>query len=337
MKAYDRVLAYVLEHPWAILPSALEAICEILALRLEGKEFTTEEIEARIGAPRGESGMRQAGSIAVLPLYGIIAHRMNMMTEISGGTSTEAFGGAFRSVVSDPSIGAIVIDVDSPGGNVLGVQELADQIHAARGTKPIIAHANATAASAAYWLASQADEVIVTPSGQVGGIGVLAQHDDLSRAEDGRGIKRTFIASARYKAEGNSSEPLTDAGRAHRQARVMAYHDAFVQAVVRGRNVSAKTVEERFGEGRVVGAAEALRAGMVDRVEPMAETIERLAHQMAKPPGARADSDASPVTAGVEAGLPAAALATDSLERRRRRLRLPGTVVHRSDPLPLGG
>src|SRR5687767_6197854 len=138
---YANVLRFVSEHPWAVLPSTLDTVVEILTLRAEGRMFTDEEIRARVGAvPRPQP--QQAGTVAVLPLHGVIAPRMDAMTDISGGTSAEAFGKTFSRLMANPEISAIVIDVDSPGGNVFGVEELATTIRDARGTKPIVAVAN---------------------------------------------------------------------------------------------------------------------------------------------------------------------------------------------------
>src|SRR5690606_4285100 len=146
---------------------------------------------------------------------GIVGHRMNQVTDISGpgGTSTEQFGSWFDAALRDPAVSAIVIDVDSPGGTVTGVAELAEQIFEARGKKPIYAIANALAASAAYWIASAAEELWVTPSGDVGSIGVYAMHEDISEMEAEMGLKVTLISAGEYKTEGNPHEPLGDEAR----------------------------------------------------------------------------------------------------------------------------
>ena len=171
---YAHVLRFLAEHPWAILPATLESMLEVLTLRAEGRMFTDEEIQARLGAAAaGRLGARAVGTVAVLPLYGVIAPRMNVMTQVSGGTSAQLFAAAFRAAIESPDVSAVVIDADTPGGSVFGVQELAETIRAARGTKPIIAVANTLAASAGYWLIAQADEVIASPSSQLGSIGVM--------------------------------------------------------------------------------------------------------------------------------------------------------------------
>lgn len=276
-KAYLRIERFVAEYPWAILPEALDSILEVLQLRAEGHAFTDEEIQARIGAAAPTPMRSKVGTVAVLPVFGVIAHRMNLLTAMSGGMSTQQLTDAVRESVEDQAVDAVVLDIDSPGGSVFGVQELADEIFRARGTKPIIAVANATAASAAYWIGSQADEFIVTPSGQVGSIGVVAVHVDRSKQAEMLGIKPTLISAGEHKTDGSDLAPLDDDTRAHMQRRVDQYYGAFVEAVARGRGVSVKAVRAGFGEGRVVAAGDAARAGMVDGVRTMDDVLGRLA------------------------------------------------------------
>jgi signal peptide peptidase SppA len=165
----------------------------------------------------------------------------------------------------------------SPGGVVTGTDELSSQIFAARGTKPIIAHVNGYAASAAYWIASAADEIVVTSSGQVGSIGVIGVHDDVSAALEKMGVKKTIISSGKYKAEGSPFGPLSDEARTHRQQEADAYYDDFVRAVARNRNVSLSAVRDGFGQGRMVRAEAAIAEGMADRIATLDETIARFA------------------------------------------------------------
>ena len=107
-----------------------------------------------------------------MPIYGTISHRAHMVEDISGpgGTSAEKVGRQLAELLDDPAVGSIVLDIDSPGGTIAGVPELADQIFAARGQKKIVAVANSLAASAAYWIGSAAEDFVVTPSGGAGSI-----------------------------------------------------------------------------------------------------------------------------------------------------------------------
>lgn len=278
---YPQVLRAVCESPWAIRPEKLAVIREMLALRASGQRFTAEEIEARIGAGPAVKQSSSVGTVAVIPLYGVITPRADLMTEMSGGTSMQGFMDSLRGAVADDSIGAILLDVDSPGGMTDLVPEAAAEIRAARGSKPIVAIANTDAASAAYWLASQADEIVVTPSGMVGSIGVFAAHDDVSAAMEQDGVKTTLISAGKYKVESNPFEPLSDEARAAIQERVDQFYGMFVKDVSKGRRVPVDAVRSGFGEGRIVTAQDALKLGMVDRVDTFEATVERLIVQAA--------------------------------------------------------
>lgn len=280
---YRRILRAVYSTPWAIVPSRLADIREVLAFRGAGNEIPEAEMLEHIGvkgAPPARS--RTAGSggaVAVLRLSGIIGHRIEQVENVSGppGTAVERFRARFREALANSNVGALVIDVDSPGGSVDGVPELASEIFAARGgDKPIVAVANTLAASAAYWIASAADEMSVTPSGEVGSIGVFAAHEDVSKLLEREGRQVTLISAGRFKVEGNPFEPLTEEARDNIQMRVDAVYGEFLDAVAAGRGVTAKTVRSDFGEGRVVSAQDALAAGMVDRVETLEQAISRV-------------------------------------------------------------
>jgi signal peptide peptidase SppA len=277
---YAHVIQWAQATPWAILPAKLTAILDALAFLAAGGEYSPAEIEAIVGTRPKQPERPTKGGIAVLPLRGTIAHRAGMMTEASGGTSTEAFSAQFREFLSDSEIGAIVLDVDSPGGTVTGVEELAAEIQQARGVKPIVAHVNAMAASAAYWIASAAEEISVTPTGAVGSIGVFTSHQDRSGMYEQMGVKNRLISAGKYKVEANPFGPLDPEAEANLQSEVDHYYGMFTKAVARGRGVPVATVREGYGQGRMVLAQEALAAGMVDYVETMDEMMRRLRKRM---------------------------------------------------------
>lgn len=282
---YARVRQAVREHPWAILPSVFESILEVVEYRAAGHAFTPEEIRARVGDKTPDKPASQrVGSVAVLPLFGVMAQRMNLFMEFSGGTSTELFGKMFDEAMADPDVQAIVLDIDSPGGSVFGVEELSQKIYRARGKKPIVAVADSMAASAAYQVASQADELVVTPSGMVGSIGVLMQHSDVSKAQEQMGVKTTLIAIPSGKVEGHPYAPLDEEAYKNKLAMIQPLYDLFVKAVARGRDVSAADVKDGYGQGRVLAAAPAKAAGMVDRIESLSDVVARLS----SPQGRRA-------------------------------------------------
>ncbi len=265
-RRYTHVVETVRRTPWAIRPEVLERIIAVLAVRASGERYSAEEIAGRIGAGPPARAPRTVGSVAVLPLYGVLFPKASLLGDMSGGTSLGRFRASFREAVASQVVSGIVLDVDSPGGLVDLVPETATEIRQARGRKPIVAVANTEAASAAYWIASQADELVVTPSGQVGSIGVFAAHNDISRAQDMAGVKTTLITAGRYKAEANPFEPLSEEARAAIQRTVDDYYRMFTLDVARGRSVPVEAVRQGYGEGRMLTAQAALTAGMVDRI-----------------------------------------------------------------------
>lgn len=227
-------------------------------------------------ARAGATQRPKAGGVAVIPVIGSIEQRASMWTWLFGGSSVEQISADLKAALADPNVSGILLEFDSPGGTVAGVPELAKQIRSARGQKPILAHANAEAASAAYYLASQADEVSVTPSGQVGSIGVVYLHTDMTGMADQQGVKFQIFRSQDRKADVNPYEPLSAAAAEDIQAKVDAYDAMFVRDVARGRGVSVDRVRSDYGSGRMFMAADALAAGMVDRVETFDEALARL-------------------------------------------------------------
>jgi signal peptide peptidase SppA len=215
----------------------------------------------------------------VLPIHGVIGQKFGMEQFIFGGCSTDVLGQQLQQALASRQVDAVVLDIDSPGGTVAGVQELADQIHAARDQKPIISVANSVACSAAYWLGSQASSFTCTPGGEVGSIGVFAVHEDHSRRLADSGVKVTIIKSSGspYKAEGNPYEPLDSSAEAHLQQQVDESYAKFVNAVARGRSARRATVmSDAWGQGRSLMASRAKAAGMVDSIATLTETLSDL-------------------------------------------------------------
>ena len=219
----------------------------------------------------GKSG----GNIAVIPVQGVISHRSSIFSYFFGGASIEDLTQQIRQAIADPSVSAIVMDVDSPGGDVDGVDELASEIYQARKQKPITAVSNCLMASAAYYLASQANEIIASPSSLTGSIGVYTTHMDYSGALNEAGIKVSMIKFGDNKGEGNPYEALTDPAREHLQDMVNTFGDQFEKAVGRGRGLKQDDVHKKFGQGRVFDAKKAVKLGMVDRVGTLDDALAK--------------------------------------------------------------
>lgn len=283
----ELLIAEFLSTPWALMPERMSAMAGILARWMIGapKAMDDDSIgESReVRAARRQAAARAGGgSIAVLPLYGVITQRGNMVDDISGpgSCSTQLFANELRSLLQDDTVGGILIDIDSPGGSVYGVGELSAEILEARSKKPIFGIANSLAASAAMWVGSQCSELYVTPGGEVGSIGVWMAHEDWSKALEEYGVKTTLVSAGKFKTEGNPYEPLSKEAAEFMQSRVNDYYGAFTKAVSKGRGVPIGSVRDGMGQGRVLGADQALSEKMVDGVATFDEVVKKLSRQM---------------------------------------------------------
>ncbi len=295
---HQLLVAEFLATPWALMPERLNAMAAVLGRwsqnvpASDGVLATVASDRAVRDARRQATAAQSAGGIAVLPLYGVVTQRGNMVEDVSGpgSVSTQQFAAALRQLLADDTVGQILIDIDSPGGSVYGVAELADEIQSARGQKPVIAIANSLAASAAYWIGCSASEFYVTPGGEVGSIGVWQAHQDYSQAMEEAGVKTTLISAGKYKVEGNPYAPLDGEAQTFMQSRVDDYYAAFTKSVARGRGVPIAQVREGMGQGRVLGADAALAQNMVDGIATFDEVIKKMrraANATAKPRASR--------------------------------------------------
>jgi signal peptide peptidase SppA len=170
--------------------------------------------------------------------------------------------------LADPSVRTIDLVVDSPGGSVLGLPETADVIHAANRVKPVRAFVTGIAASAAYWLASQASTIVLTPSGEVGSVGVLDISVDISKALESSGVKVNAVSSTPEKIERAPFVPLSDDARTHMQANVGRWYSDFLGTIRRGRGARV-SASGNYGGGRMLSSREALSTGLVDFVSSL--------------------------------------------------------------------
>lgn len=269
----------VLNAPWAIEPRMLREITSIYDTHLRGEKIDLAAVEARIGQPLQNDHQEYAivDGVAILDLQGVISKRMNLLSRISGGVSTELVGRDLRAALADPRVHAIILSVDSPGGTVDGTQALADQVYAARGVKPIVTLADGVMASGAYWIGAAADEVYISGDTVItGSIGVVSQHVDVSRAEEKAGIKTTEIYAGRYKRIASEYAPLSEEGRDYLQDIVDQLYAVFVDNVSRNRGVDAQTVLQDMADGRLFVGQKALAAGLVDGVSTLDTLIADL-------------------------------------------------------------
>ncbi|MCK6417928.1 MAG: S49 family peptidase [Alphaproteobacteria bacterium] len=200
----------------------------------------------------------QQGNIAVIDISGVITPYQNILSVLFGGTDVQSIGEQLESAVNDPAIGGIILRIDSPGGIITGVEELASTIAAARGKKPIVAYAYGNAASAAYWIASAADRIVAGPTTSLGSIGVAMA---VAKDQDKGWVR--FVSS---NAPGKKIDPSTREGQDSIQRRLDAMEAEFVAAIAAHRGISQDEVLQDFGRGDVLPAREAVRVGMADMV-----------------------------------------------------------------------
>lgn len=253
------------------------------------RKSTNDKFIVPVGeTPNSGPRVNTVGKIAVLPLHGVIEQRASIWMEWFGGCSTDRFGAMYQTLMDDPKIKGIVVDIDSPGGTVPGVMELSDMIYASRGRKPVVGVANSKSASAAYWIGSAFDQLYVTPSGGVGSVGVYSMHLDFSKALENEGIVPTLFAMPEFKAEFNGFSPLSDATKEHEMGEIDRIYGQFVSAVAKHRGTTAANVRQNYGKGRMVDAHAAVAAGMADKVATLEQVVSRMAAGRIKPGGHQA-------------------------------------------------
>lgn len=200
--------------------------------------------------------------VAIIPIDGTLVHKSGYVGAQSGMTGYDGIASQIKAALSDKSVSGIMLDIDSPGGEVAGVADLARLISAAN--KPVWAHANENAASAAYWLASASNRVLLSETAAAGSVGVLLAHMDSSQALASEGRVVTLIYSGAHKVDGNPFEALPERVRASLQSEVDALRAIFAGAVAFTRGMSEHDVLAT--EARTYTGADAIKVGFADAV-----------------------------------------------------------------------
>jgi len=267
MRAWRRAI----NEPWAIEQEALQTILAVAALdKLERLEVDLEAVAAQIGKPLGNSRVTVVrDGVAAIGIVGPIFRRANLFTQISGAVSVDELAADLRQALEDPAVRAVVLEIDSPGGEVHGIAELAGMIRQASGKKPLTAYTGGVCASAAYWLASAAGEVVAGSTALLGSIGIVAA---FSTERDPHQLEFVSTSAPRKRPAVHSSQ-----GRAEIQHLLDATEQVFVADVARYRGVSRKTVLSDFGQGGMFVGAAAVRAGLADRLGSFEGCLAELA------------------------------------------------------------
>lgn len=264
-------LALLTDSPWAILPSALETMVAIA--RRENPPL--ESLEAEHGEPLEHThAVTVRDGVARIPVEGPLFRRADYFMRISGATSYDTLATDLAAALADPAVTAVVFDIDSPGGEVAGCDELAGHIYAARGVKPLTAYVSGSACSAAYWIASACDEIVAAPTAILGSIGTCVSYVDDAGFMEKNGFRRVQIVSSQSPRK--NLDPATDEGRSELQVTLDALAEVFVATVARNREVAVAEVLERYGQGGVMVGADAVGAGLADALGSYEEVVRAL-------------------------------------------------------------
>jgi len=285
------VAARLFGAPLMLHPDKLAAILTGLAPRfgvpaaLRPMAFSDDDERAQRQPDRPRRAYAvTADGVAIVPVVGGLVARAGRMTPDSTELRSYArIGQDLRQAMADGAVRAVVLDIDSPGGEASGAIEFAAQLRAMRGRKPVVAAVNHGAYSAAYAIASAADRIIVPPSGGVGSIGVVAAHLDVSGMDAKQGLAWTFVHAGARKLDGNPHAPLTDAARERMQSLVEALYGQFTRLVSAGRAIPEDRV--RATEAGIFFGAEAVGAGLADAVGTFDDALAEAARMGAPAAG----------------------------------------------------
>jgi signal peptide peptidase SppA len=276
MSDLPHLASRVFGTPLLIARAKLEVILGVLGPRLAGG--TLEPLEPEADQPPLTSVTVE--KIAVVSVIGTLVSRSGYLDAASGLQAYGDIADAIATAINDESVRGVILDVDSPGGEVGGLFDLVEQIQTIRGAsaKPLWAVANESALSAAYAIASAADRLYVTRTGEVGSIGVVAVHIDESGADAKAGFAWTFVFAGDRKVDGNAHEPLSERARATIQADVDRLYTEFCALVAANRGLSPEAV--RGTEAAIYRGTLAVRAGLADRLGTLDLAIAEMAAEL---------------------------------------------------------
>jgi signal peptide peptidase SppA len=277
-----RVLNEVHCKPWLIREDVHCRIAEIVQMHVAGD---TERINAAVKAlglietdePEPLESQNIDG-ISIIPIRGVIGRRVGMLEKTSGVTDIEEISALLDVSMADTAVRGIILDIDSPGGTVAGVMELAENIRFSRKDKPIWAFTSGDMDSAAYWIGSAASHISATPSASVGSIGVYLPWMDQTKRYEIAGVKVDVIKAGRLKGMGVPGTALNEEQRAYLQSQVDYLRDQFKGAVIDGRE---RMIDDETMQGQAFYAAQALERGLIDDIcgtmHELIDAINRIA------------------------------------------------------------
>ncbi|WP_039951723.1 S49 family peptidase [Candidatus Bartonella washoeensis] len=272
--------------PHMLASTKLDVILNALAPRL----FAGEKFAPRAFSQEDTEALRPPetyvvqNNVAILPVHGTLVRRGAWLGALSGLTSYEGLRASFREAIAQPDVRAVLLDIDSGGGEAGGVFDLVEEFQtlSKQYDKPIWAHANEFACSAAYAIACSASKIWVARTGVVGSIGVVCAHLDQSRADEKHGHKWTFVFEGDHKVHGNPHEPLSDTAQIKMQADCALLYEMFVDLVAQNRRLNADAIRDTKAETFI--GTQALKLGLADAQGTLAQALEALTDSISQNP-----------------------------------------------------
>ena len=269
MSAMPYIAGRIFNTPLMLARAKLEAIMMVLRPKMAGGSISTADVTTQ------STLQITADGIAIIPVFGTLVRRAYGLMAQSGLTSYATISSQFDAALNDNGVRAILLDIDSPGGDAGGVFDLAEKIFAGRAIKPIWAIADEEAFSAAYMIAAAAEKLYLPRTGGVGSIGVIAVHLDQSQADEDEGLNYTAIFAGERKNDYSPHEPLSDPARIGLQSEINRVYDMFIQSVSRMRGISAETVKAT--EAGLFFGDTALTASLADQIGTFDDVLADLA------------------------------------------------------------
>ncbi|WP_025662601.1 S49 family peptidase [Rhizobium sp. IBUN] len=289
MRDLPHLASLIFNRPLLVRSDVGRQIIDAIGTRiLAGEALGTAEKRAsrEMRTPGGRSlpggAYMDLDGIAVLPIVGSLVRRGSWLDAECGMMSYGLIQNAVADILMDSTIRGLMLEIDSSGGEANGCFDCADFIRSASAAtgKPVWAHANEIMCSAAYAIGSSAKQIWVARTSEVGSIGVLGAHVDVSEADKARGMKWTYLYAGAYKTDGNPHEPLGDGPRARMQADVDGLYDMFLELVSKNRRMTTKRARETKAD--VFRGAKAVTAGLADKVGTLDSALEAFSGHIAK-------------------------------------------------------
>ena len=281
--------------PLLIARPKLEVILGVVARKLAGDTLATPPPATADAGMAG--GLQIVEGIAILPILGTLVRRASYIGAASGLTSYHEIEAMAEAAFADPMVKAVLLEIDSSGGEAGGVFDLAQRLRGLAQTsgKPLWAIADEAALSAAYAIACAADRLWLTRTAEVGSIGVVAVHVDESVADAKAGLNYTFLHAGAHKVDGHPHAPLPAPVAADIQADIEQLHDQFIALVAGFRRLTPEAIRDT--EARVYRGEAALQAGLADQIGTRAEAITALQRQLAMSAGRSLRNQAAALSA----------------------------------------